>query len=61
MPACGGVRPAQAAGSAELLDLAGPLYLHPQPNPLNQAMFLPVVYSLARTFRETVITRKVDP
>jgi hypothetical protein len=23
------------------------------------AMFLPVVYSLARTFRETVITRKV--
>ncbi len=23
-----------------------------------QAMFLPVVYSLARTFRETVITRK---
>ena len=25
-----------------------------------QAMFLPVVYSLARTFRETVITRK-DP
>ncbi len=24
------------------------------------AMFLPVVYSLARTFRETVITRKVN-